>query len=329
MSPRHRTVLPCRERVLWASGGIWSVTQLRAAGVLLPLQAKDACSQVDCPGDCARVFALRDKILEALVFELHSRLYSLQRCLARVPITRQILAVTGIGHLLSDASLWEKSTVPCATIFARVLEQKWILEVRNSEKLFDVNAVATSSLKGFKNEPFLDSIHAWAVVFEQFEKPPLDRHLRMRHGMVLALHGFLSISHLGGLEDVDIDCITSTSILRSLLKRLRNSAWHNAQVSLQPSSQSPSSTISPTSAAVVADGISRHVVQELENHVKAELDGIGIPDFDTSSKPMAVKQRLSSAKCCGVNVESIVQERTRLLKLESVRASLPCVATAF
>ena len=106
MSPRHRTVLPCRERVLWASGAIWSVTQLRAAGVLLPLQAKDACSQVDCPGDCARVFALRDKILEALVFELHSRLYSLLRCLARVPITRQILAVTGIGHLLSDASLW-------------------------------------------------------------------------------------------------------------------------------------------------------------------------------------------------------------------------------
>ena len=155
-------------------------------------------------------------------------------------------------------------------------------------------------------------------------KAILDGHLRMRLGMVLALHGFLSTSHLGGLEDVDIDCITSTPILRSLLKRLRNSTWHNAQVSLQPSS----STISPTSAAVVADGISRDVVQELENHVKAELDGIGIPDFDTSSKPMAVIQRLSSAKCCGVNVESIVQERTGLLKLESVRASLPSAATA-
>ena len=39
-------------------------------------------------------------------------------------------------------------------------------------------------------------------------------------------------------------------------------------------------------------------------------------------------QRLSSAKCCGVNVESIFQERTRFLKLYSVRASLPSVATA-
>ena len=45
-----------------------SHTAPREAGVLLPLQAKDACDQVDCPGDCARVFALRDKILEALVF---------------------------------------------------------------------------------------------------------------------------------------------------------------------------------------------------------------------------------------------------------------------
>ena len=43
---------------------------------------------------------------------------------------------------------------------------------------------------------------------------------------------------------------------------------------------------------------------------------------------MAVIRRLSSAKCCGVNVESIVQERIRLLKLEPVRASLPNVATA-
>ena len=113
MSPRHRTVLPCTERVLWASGAIWSVTQLHKAGVLLPLQAKDACSQVDCPGDCARVFALRDKILGALVFELHSRLYSLLRCLARVPITCQILTVTGIGHSLSDAVLMGE--IDCTT----------------------------------------------------------------------------------------------------------------------------------------------------------------------------------------------------------------------
>ena len=124
MSMRRRTALPSKEQVLWASGTVWSVTQLRAAGVLLPLQARDACSQVDCPGDCARVIALRDKILEALVFELHSKLYPLLRCLARVPITRQILAVTGIGHLLSDASLWGKSTVPRATIFCTSSESE-------------------------------------------------------------------------------------------------------------------------------------------------------------------------------------------------------------
>ena len=125
-----------------------------------------------------------------------------------------------------------------------------------------------------------------------------------------------------------VDCITSTPILRSLLKRLRNSTWHYPQESFEPSSQPRISTVSPTSAAMVADGISSDVVQELENHVKAELDGIGLPDFDTTSKPMAVIQRLSSARCCGVNVESIVQERTKLLKLESVRASLPSVASA-
>ena len=79
---------------------------------------------------------------------------------------------------------------------------------------------------------------------------------------------------------------------------------------------------------MVADGISRDVVQELEDHVKAELDGIGLTDFDTTAKPMAVIQRLSRAKSCGVNVQSIVQERTKLLELESVRASLPSVASA-
>ena len=89
MSSRRRTGKPRSEQVLWAPGAVWSATQLRAAGILLPLQAKDACDQVDCPGDCARVFALRDKILEALVFELHSKLYPLLRCLGRVPVTRQ------------------------------------------------------------------------------------------------------------------------------------------------------------------------------------------------------------------------------------------------
>ena len=197
-----------------------------------PLEAKDACDQVDC----VRVFALRDKILEALFFhntELHTKLYPLLRCLARVPVTRQVLAVTGIGHLLSDASLWSKSTEPRAAIFARVLRQKWISEVRNSAKLFDVHSISTSSLKGFKNEPFLDSINSWAVELEQFEKPPLDRHLRISFGMVLALHGFLSISHLNGLEDVDIDCITSAPIFKSLLKRLRCATLPSPQVNPQ------------------------------------------------------------------------------------------------
>ena len=162
MSSRQRTGKPRSEQVLWAPGAVWSASQLRAAGVLLPLQAKDACDQVDCPGDCARVFALRDKILEALVFELHTKLYPLLRCLARVPVTRQVLAVTGIGHLLSDASLWSKSTEPRAAIFARVLRQKWISEVRNSAKLFDVHSISTSSLKGFKNERNSKS-HLWTV----------------------------------------------------------------------------------------------------------------------------------------------------------------------
>ena len=325
MSSRRRTGKPRSEQVLWAPGAVWSASQLRAARVLLPLQAKDARDQVDCPGDCARVF---DKILEALVFELHTKLYPLLRCLAGVPVTRQVLAVTGIGHLLSDASLWSKSTEPRATIFARVLKQKWISEVRNSAKLFDVHAISTSSLNGFKNEPFLDSINSWAVEHEQFEKPPLDRHLRIRLGMVLALHGFFSISHLDGLEDVDIDCITSAPIFKSLLKRLRSATLPSPQVNPQSSSQSSFSTVSPRSAAMVADGISRDVVQELEFHVKAELDSIGLTDFDTTAKPMAVIQRLSRAKSCGVNVQSIVQERTKLLELESVRASLPSVASA-
>ena len=79
---------------------------------------------------------------------------------------------------------------------------------------------------------------------------------------------------------------------------------------------------------MVADGISRDVVQELEDHVKAELDSIGLTDFDTTAKPMTVIQRLSRAKSCGVNVQSIVQERAKLLELESVRASLPSVASA-
>ena len=159
-------------------------------------------------------------------------------------------------------------------------------------------------------------------------KATLDRHLRTHLGMVLALHGFLTISHLSGLEDVDIDCITSASIFKSLLKRLRSATLPSPQVNPQSSSQSSFSTVSPRSAAMVADVLSGDVVQELEVRVNAEPDGIGLTDFDTTAKPMAVIQRLSRAKSCGVNVQSIVQERTKLLELESVRASLPSVASA-
>ena len=97
MSSRRRTGKPRSEQVLWAPGAVSSASQLRAAGVLLPLQAKDACDQVDCPGDCARVFALRDKILEALVFELHTKLYPLLRAAWRASDTYSLTCPYGVS----------------------------------------------------------------------------------------------------------------------------------------------------------------------------------------------------------------------------------------
>eukprot|EP00959_Pyramimonas_sp_CCMP1952_P253780 5302052-Pyramimonas_sp.AAC.1 len=126
------------------------------------------------------------------------------KSLDQLKVTRQILAVTGIGHLVADASLWGRSPRPRAVICARVLKQKWLLDVRGTDTLDIMRADLRGELKGFKNESFLCAVNAWSDVLEEMDSPPLPRHVRQRLGLILTLCGFNHISHLGGLTAAEL-----------------------------------------------------------------------------------------------------------------------------
>ena len=305
----------------------WSANQLRAAGVLLPKKSKDITSQVDCPSECARAFALRDQVLDALVRGDLLRLFPLLKSLGKVRVTKQILAVTGIGHLAADASLWRRSPHPRAVIFARVLKQKWLLDVRGSETLDLISADLRGELKGFKNESFLCTVNIWADILEEIDSQPLSLRLRQRLGLLLTLCGFDHISHLGGLTFEELSIITESPVLKAALQRLLARAALQQPRSL---GSCPPMLASPTvkSAAEFVDTISPRVVTELEQHVSVELENMGIRNFDTESKPMNVIKKMRVAREQGHNPLSVVQERVRLLKMESARTSLASISSA-
>ncbi|CAK0789998.1 unnamed protein product [Prorocentrum cordatum] len=279
-SSRERSAVPAGE-------ARWSTTQLRAAGVLLPKRSKDITSRVHCPHECARAFALRDQVLAALVRGDHLRMFPLLKSLGQLKVTTQILAVTGIGHLVADASLWRRSPHPRAVIFARVLKQKWLLDVRGTDTLDIMRADLRGELKGFKNESFLCAVNVWSDVLEEMDSPPLPRHVRQCLGLILTLCGFNHIRHLGGLTAAELKGVTDSPVLQAALERVLARA-SLVQPTAQLSHAGAQARPATSSAESFVGSISPQVVQELESHVLAELKGMGITDLDQGARPMEV-----------------------------------------
>lgn len=83
----------------------WSLSQLRRAGVLQPHVVYEITSSMRQPTELVKALALRDRVmldlatgtLEDLTLALHS--------ISKLNMTKEILYVSGSGHILQDMSI--------------------------------------------------------------------------------------------------------------------------------------------------------------------------------------------------------------------------------
>ena len=87
----------------------WSLSQLRAAGVFLTKVVARTVDQVANPDALCMAMALRDRFLLAVFENDQPRMHAILKSLSRAKIDREILNVTGLGHMLNDRSIWKMS----------------------------------------------------------------------------------------------------------------------------------------------------------------------------------------------------------------------------
>ena len=77
----------------------WTSSQLRHAGILAPVTVKQFLLYFQRPSDLIKAFALRDRVMTDLASGSGAELASTLKSVARLSVSRDILAKTGLGVL--------------------------------------------------------------------------------------------------------------------------------------------------------------------------------------------------------------------------------------
>ena len=312
----------------------WSQSQLQAAGVILTKITKRNADVVQNPDAMIRAMALKDRFLLAVTEGDRPATSAILRSLGRAIIDKEILKVTGLGHILNDRSLW-KHTDEYNSLFAHALRQRWKTRLFGTQDMVGRLCELRAPLfaKGFRSTVFCDRVEAFRCWLLQVDCAPIAESLVRRLALSLVLHGFAEPVHLVGLIPSDLDEISDRPAMIGLLRRgidkmenasaLYMTSGH-AQVRDGPRQASPASTL--TSANAFGDNLNENMVKFVEKNITDQLEEMNIESADTL-RPREFITKLAEAKRWGANVGTLLQERAMIIKIESSRKNLGSVAS--
>eukprot|EP00930_Biecheleria_cincta_P003118 TRINITY_DN104055_c0_g1_i1.p1 TRINITY_DN104055_c0_g1~~TRINITY_DN104055_c0_g1_i1.p1 ORF type:complete len:613 (-),score=63.61 TRINITY_DN104055_c0_g1_i1:266-2104(-) len=289
------------------SASDWSASQLRAAGIIMTKWTARLTTVVSNSPEMVRAMATRDRLLLSIADGDKPATSAILRTLGRLTVDREILKVTGLGHLLNDRSLWKQSSeYDC--LCAQQLRQKWRWQTPNRGNV-DLSILPAASLAvGFRASTFRDRVETFKCW--------------------LSRNGFAEPSHLAGLTSFDVDELADRPAMVALLRRALAKLEAADSDRLLRAQQSPSGSNHVTVAS--AEDFSALLREELvnfsETRVQEELGAMGISCVE-SLGPRSIIQKLAVAKQQGEDVNNLLHDMGRLIKTESSRKRLLSIAS--
>jgi hypothetical protein len=207
LAPMAAKQMPKRRRLVEGSDPAWTISQLKAAGVVSPLLAKKVLDSIDVSDQSSlvRALMLRDKILLAVANEEFSALTAVLKSAAQIVVSRRVLELSGLPHFLRDLSLWRKSTNHGDELLASAIRQKWQKALASSEKLQPLHSQGFPVWRGFRAIAFAEKVAFLTEELFKAIKVPLSIQSLREVATVLLINGFESIHQLDGISRFDVE----------------------------------------------------------------------------------------------------------------------------
>ena len=320
-----------RRRIAEGSDPAWSISQLRAAGMVSPTLAKKVLDTID-PTDqstLVRALMLRDRLLLAVANNEFSALTAILKSAAQIEVSRRTLELSGLPHFLRDLSLWRKSQNPGDELMASALRQKWQKALAGSGRLQPLNAQGFPIWKVFRAIAFAEKVALLTEELFKAVKVPLSIQSLREIATVLLINGFEALYQLEGISRFDIEELfllpaQRTAVSQALL--LAEGVLVPCSVPMQGSVEKLESEHG--SADVMAAKFSLAVINVLEENNDSVAVNFGLTPESVKVKPTAAIKQLALAKHQGCGVDQLLEDKVQLLLAESSRASLPSVCSA-
>ena len=167
-----------------SSSPTWSASQLRAAGVIMTKLTARYIPRVSNSTELVKAMATRDRLLQSIAEGDKPSTSAILRALGRLSIDREILKITGLGHLLNDRSLWRQSS-EYDGLCAQQLRQKWRWQTPHRGTV-DLSTIPSPLFAvGFRASTFRDRVEAFKSWLMSIDDTPIPEHFRTRLAMSL------------------------------------------------------------------------------------------------------------------------------------------------
>ena len=134
----------------------WTSSQLRHAGILAPVTVKQLLPYFQRPSEFVTAFALRDRVMTDLASGSGTELASTLKSVARLSVSKDILAKTGLGYLIKDDSIWIRAGNESRKL-AYAIRYKWSTQLKGTP--LEIPELSLNpSLKGYISSVFQSDV---------------------------------------------------------------------------------------------------------------------------------------------------------------------------
>ena len=179
-----------------------------------------AASPPECRADehtklATRLLRLRDAACEAILWDETEKLSAIAKSFSNITPTKEVIAETGVGHLLSDKTLWRKGGAH-AEMFAERALREWKQVSRSQALPAHTNArIADKPLADMKADSYLECVNRMDDWIKSVDQVAPDPVCSRRLAAFLVQHGFRHCQHLDSVkpESLKVHSVSQAALL--------------------------------------------------------------------------------------------------------------------
>ena len=289
----------------------------------------------------------RDKAVAAVEWRLWMQLPGLAREALRLGMTREILAVTGVGFLAADRALWSQSSDPGTFALMEGVVTKWkalspdmgtggkgVPHPCYSGGVFRVSP--NRPLAGLKSAVFIERVDA--IEDQLADYNPDTGEAGRREAAIQMI--YRQVSTVQDLEVMAPEEVATWSFKPTVARVLahscqvariraqRREARVQEEAGLGDHYECPRLGATPVSAGTQANALALCDVPASLAALERQHERAGIPGLGVTVAPSKAPAMLARAEAAGIYVQRELEERARLLQIASRKDSLKSAASA-